>query len=61
MANVVALLLTAIANTAANRAYTFGVRGRARVVRHQGQGLAVFALAWALTSGSLAALHARYA
>ena len=58
VANVVALLLTAIANTAANRAYTFGVRGRARVVRHQGQGLAVFALAWALTSGSLAALHA---
>ena len=58
VANVVALLLTAIGNTAANRAYTFGVRGRARVVRHHGQGLAVFALAWALTSGSLAALHA---
>jgi putative flippase GtrA len=57
-ANLVALLVTAVANTAANRAYTFGVRGRARVVRHQGQGLAVFALAWALTSGSLAALHA---
>jgi putative flippase GtrA len=57
-ANVVALLLTAVANTAANRAYTFGVRGRARAVRHQGQGLAVFALAWALTAGSLALLHA---
>ena len=57
-ANVVALLLTAIGNTAANRAYTFGVRGPAGAVRHQGQGLAVFALAWALTSGSLAALHA---
>ena len=57
-ANVVALLLTAVANTAANRAYTFGVRGRERVVRHQGQGLAVFALAWALTAGSLALLQA---
>lgn len=57
-ANVVALLVTAVANTAANRAYTFGVRGRARAVRHQGQGLAVLALAWALTSGSLALLHA---
>ncbi|GIG23521.1 sugar translocase [Cellulomonas chitinilytica] len=57
-ANVTALLLTAVANTAANRRLTFGVRGRSRAVRHQGQGLAVFALAWALTAGSLAALHA---
>jgi putative flippase GtrA len=56
-ANVTALLLTAVANTAANRAYTFGVRGRERAVRHQGQGLAVFALAWALTAGALALLH----
>jgi putative flippase GtrA len=57
-ANVVALLLTAVANTAANRRLTFGVRGRSRALQHQGQGLAVFALAWALTAGSLAALHA---
>jgi putative flippase GtrA len=57
VANVVALLLTAIANTAANRAFTFGVHGRERAARHQGQGLAVFALAWAFTSGSLALLH----
>ena len=57
-ANVLALLVTAVANTAANRAFTFGVRGRARAVHHQGQGLAVFALAWALTAGSLLALHA---
>ncbi len=56
-ANVAALLLTAVANTAANRAYTFGVRGRERAVRHQGQGLAVFALAWTLTAGALALLH----
>jgi len=57
-ANVVALLLTAVANTAANRRLTFGVRGRSRALQHQGQGLAVFGLAWALTAGSLAALHA---
>ena len=55
-ANVAALVLTAIANTAANRAFTFGVRGRTHALRHQGQGLVVFALAWALTSGSLALL-----
>ncbi len=57
-ANVAALLLTAVANTAANRRLTFGVRGRSRAVRHQGQGLAVFGLAWVLTAGSLALLHA---
>lgn len=56
-ANVLALLITAVANTSANRAFTFGVRGPARAVRHQGQGLLVFALAWALTSGSLTGLH----
>lgn len=56
-ANVLALLITAVANTAANRAFTFGVRGRTRAVQHQGQGLLVFALAWALTSGSLTGLH----
>jgi putative flippase GtrA len=55
-ANVAALVLTAIANTAANRAFTFGVRGRTHALRHQGQGLVVLALAWALTSGSLALL-----
>jgi putative flippase GtrA len=50
-ANAAALLLSAVANTAANRRLTFGVRGRDRAVRHQAQGLA-------LTSGSLAALDA---
>lgn len=37
---------------------TFGVRGRTRAVRHQAQGLVVFAIGLALTSGSLAALGA---
>ncbi|MFN8075112.1 MAG: GtrA family protein [Kineosporiaceae bacterium] len=57
-ANVAALLLTAIANTAANRRLTFGVRGRRGAGRHQVQGLAVFGLALALTGGGLGLLHA---
>jgi putative flippase GtrA len=56
--NLVALLLTAVANTAANRRVTFGVRGQADRARHQVQGLAVFGLGLALTSGSLALVHA---
>lgn len=57
-ANLVALLVTAIANTAANRRFTFGVRGTIGAARHHAEGLVVFALALALTSGSLAAVHA---
>ncbi|MDH6284868.1 glycosyltransferase [Prescottella agglutinans] len=56
-ANAVALLITAVANTAANRAFTFGVRGRRDAGRHQLQGLIVFGFGLAVTSGSLAALH----
>lgn len=56
-ANLVALLLTAIVNTAANRRFTFGVRGRAKVARHQFEGLIVFGIGLALTSGALAALN----
>jgi len=55
-ANLVALLATAVANTAANRRLTFGVRGADRAVRHQAQGLVVFAIGLGLTSGSLALL-----
>jgi putative flippase GtrA len=57
-ANFVALGITAIGNTAANRRFTFGVRGRTGVARHQFEGLIVFGLGLALTSGSLALLHA---
>ncbi|MEU4743425.1 bifunctional glycosyltransferase family 2/GtrA family protein [Actinosynnema sp. NPDC023658] len=56
-ANLVALLVTAVANTAANRRFTFGVRGRRGAGRHQFEGLLVFGLGLALTSGSLAVLH----
>jgi putative flippase GtrA len=56
-ANLLALLLTAVANTAANRRLTFGVTGRTGAGRHQLQGLVVFALGLGLTSGALAVLH----
>jgi putative flippase GtrA len=58
IANALALLVSAVANTAANRRLTFGVRGPGGAVRHQAQGLVVFAIGLALTSGSLAALNA---
>ena len=58
MANLLALLATAVVNTAANRRLTFGVRGRAGAGRAQLQGLLVFALGLALTSGALALVHA---
>jgi putative flippase GtrA len=57
-ANLVALVVTAVANTAANRRLTFGVRGREGAVSQQLQGLVVFGLGLALTSGALAALAA---
>ncbi|MEZ0052019.1 putative flippase GtrA [Mycobacterium sp. MAA66] len=56
-ANLTALLLTAVANTAANRAFTFGVHGRRGVARHQVQGLVIFFFGLAITSGSLLVLH----
>ncbi|MEN3307479.1 MAG: hypothetical protein V7603_3681 [Micromonosporaceae bacterium] len=57
-ANLLALLATAIGNTALNRRFTFGVRGSGAAVRHQFQGLIIFALGLVLTSGSLAVLGA---
>ena len=57
-ANALALLLTAVANTAANRRLTFGVRGRSGVLGDHVVGLLAFAAGLALTSGALAALHA---
>ncbi|MEU3852843.1 bifunctional glycosyltransferase family 2/GtrA family protein [Streptomyces sp. NPDC029554] len=56
-ANALALLASAVANTAANRRLTFGVRGRGGALRHHLKGLAAFLIGLSLTSGSLAALH----
>jgi len=57
-ANFAALLLTAVANTAVNRRFTFGVRGAVDRFRHQLQGLVVFAVGLGLTAASLALLTA---
>ena len=57
-ANVISLLVTAVANTAANRRVTFGISGRSNAARHQFKGLIAFGIGLALTSGALAALHA---
>ncbi|WP_433279610.1 glycosyltransferase [Pseudonocardia xinjiangensis] len=54
-ANLVALVVTAVANTAANRRLTFGVRSGAGAT-HQLQGLIVFGLGLVLTTAALAAL-----
>jgi putative flippase GtrA len=57
LANAFALAVTAVANTAANRAFTFGVRGSEQIVRHHLRGALVFVLTLALTTGALAVLH----
>ena len=43
-ANLIALVVTAVANTAANRRLTFGVRGRSGALRHHAGGLIAFAV-----------------
>jgi putative flippase GtrA len=57
-ANLLALLATAVGNTAANRTIIFGVQGRRDVLRQRLRALALFGLGLAVTGGSLAALHA---
>lgn len=59
-ANVAALLVATVANTWANRRWTFGIRGSAGSLRHQLQGLLVFGATWAMTSGALGLLHAAW-
>ena len=56
-ANALALALTAVANTQANRRFTFGVRGRAGLLRQQAAGALVYLLALGLTSGALDVLR----
>ncbi len=55
-ANAVALVVSTIAGTWGHRRVTFGVRGRARTVRHQALGLALLGFGLAVTAGSLAVL-----
>ncbi|MGH3349056.1 MAG: glycosyltransferase [Nocardioides sp.] len=57
LANLSALLVTAVANTAANRRLTFGITARQGAVKHHVAGLTAFGIGLALTSGSLGLLH----
>ncbi len=56
-ANAVALLVAAVANTWANRRWTFAVRGRSGAARHQVQGLVVFATTLGMTTAGLTLLQ----
>ena len=56
-ANAAALALTAVANTEANRRFTFGVRERRGQLRQHGLGALVYVLTLGLTGGALAVLH----
>jgi putative flippase GtrA len=57
-ANGVALVLSTVSSTAANRRFTFEVRGPRHVVRHHSLGLTLLALGLGVTSGSLWLLEA---
>ena len=61
LANLCALVITAVANTAANRRLTFGVRGSDQLIKHHAGGLIAFVVGLLLTSGSLWLLHATLA
>lgn len=56
LANGAALVIATVANTAANRAWTFGIAGRERVVIHHGQALLIFAITWTATTLALGVL-----
>ena len=56
-ANLTALLITAVANTAANRRFTFGISGSQGALSHHVGGLAAFGVALGLTSGALSLLQ----
>ncbi len=57
-ANAVALLVTAVANTAANRRFTFGVIGSAGALRHQLEGAIAFFVGLTLSTIGLALVPA---
>jgi putative flippase GtrA len=57
VANALALALTAVANTQANRTWAFGIRGREGLYRQHAAGALVYLLALGLTDGALAVLH----
>jgi putative flippase GtrA len=56
IANAIALLVTTIGNTAANRRFTFGLRGRAALVHDHLAGLAGLVMALVITSAAIGLL-----
>jgi putative flippase GtrA len=58
VANAIALLVTAIANTAANRRFTFGVTGSQDALKHQVEGGLAFLVGLVLSTLTLAVTHA---
>src|SRR5712691_4229506 len=58
VANAAALVLTGLANTAANRRLTFGVRGSRALARDHLGGLAALEIALLTTTAAIALLHA---
>jgi putative flippase GtrA len=56
VANAIALVLTAVGNTAANRRLTFGVRGRDSILRDQAVGFVALGVALAITTASVGLL-----
>ena len=56
-ANALALAVTAVANTQANRRLTFRISGRRDLLRQHALGAFVYALTLGLTTGALAVLH----
>jgi putative flippase GtrA len=61
VANALALAITAVANTAANRRLTFGIRTpptRRGLLRQHAAGATVYAITLGLTAGALGVLHA---
>jgi len=55
--NTVALVVTAIVNTAANRRFTFGVRGTSGLLRDHAGGLVAFLVALVLTNAAIGGLE----
>lgn len=56
MANALALAVTAVANTALNRRFTFGVTGSRDALKHQVEGGIAFLIGLGLSSGAIALL-----
>jgi putative flippase GtrA len=57
LANAVSLFLCAIANTAANRRFTFGITGTKDALRHQLEGLIAFLIGLVVSEAALGIVH----